>query len=302
MAADIKRYWQRHEHWSVLADTLKGRITKARTLSLWLSLGGAVLHTLTGFLRWPLAAKAASLGGALALAAVPFIAPRVLSADNIRKWLRARSVSEGLKSQVFRFLAGGPPYTGADRDAVFEKTCHDTEKWVDELATDLASVTVSDSPVPAVSDPDSYVRLRVTEQIESYYRPKARLNARQARRFARLELATAALAAVLGTVSSALQFGESGAKATGAWVAVLTTIGASIAAHAAASRFDLQARTFFATARELEDLRSLWEGQRAAGHAPGGEAWADLVGRCEDVISAENRGWMAKLDPEEKTT
>jgi hypothetical protein len=28
--------------------------------------------------------------------------------------------------------------------------------------------------------------------------------------------------------------------------------------------------------------------------------WSEFVRTCEDVIAAENRGWMAKLDDEEK--
>jgi hypothetical protein len=74
---------------------------------------------------------------------------------------------------------------------------------------------------------------------------------------------------------------------------VLTTTAGAVAAHAAASRYDLQATTFFATARQLEDLAHEWKA--SARDAPSKE-WSDFVRACEEAISAENRAWMAKLD------
>jgi hypothetical protein len=74
---------------------------------------------------------------------------------------------------------------------------------------------------------------------------------------------------------------------------VLTTIGGSIATHAAAGRYDFQAATYYATARQLLDLAIGWE---AGGKAAPSKEWSEFVRGCEEAISAENRGWMAKLD------
>jgi hypothetical protein len=30
------------------------------------------------------------------------------------------------------------------------------------------------------------------------------------------------------------------------------------------------------------------------------DRWSEFVTACEEAISAENRGWMAKLDPDEQ--
>jgi hypothetical protein len=293
--ADVATYWRRHLQWSDLANQLKSSITKARTWALWLGVVGAVLQTVAAVSPTSWVAKGAALGGAIVLALVPIIAGALLGAESVRKWLRARSVSEGLKSNVFRYLAQGLPFDGSDRDTRFDAACKDAEKWVDELAVELAEVPLRDAPVPAVQDENGYVSLRVTEQISNYYRPKARQNASRARFFRRAEFVIALMAAVLGAVATALQWSDSDKKTIGAWVAVFTTIGATMAAHAAASRYDLQARVFYATARELEDLLQGWK-RRAIGVA----TWAEFVARCEDTISAENRGWMAKLDPAEK--
>jgi hypothetical protein len=289
--------WQRHRQWSVLADRLKRRITWSRTIALVLSAAGALLQTLSaslkgGHLSGPLAAV-----GAAALVLVPFMGRNFLSPEQVRGWLRARSASEGLKSLVFRFQASAAPFDGADRAQKLDKTSKELESWTAALANELATVPTDGVKPPRTLKPELYLSDRVAQQIDEYYRPKARTNAKRATLFRWLELGMAAAAAVLGTIAAALQFGsQKGGPA--AWAAVLTTIGGAFASHAAASRYEQQARTYFATARQLEDLRRERDADPNSGSPA---AWTAFVSACEDVISAENRGWMAKLDPEEKS-
>ncbi len=129
----------------------------------------------------------------------------------------------------------------------------------------------------------------VRQQIDRYYRPKARFFAKRSEQFRHAEIALAGFAAVVGAVATySREF-----RMLGPWVAVITTVSGSIAAHGAAGRFDFQATTFYATARQLEDLVEDWT---AAGKTAPGAEWSEFVHACEDAISAENRGWMAKLD------
>jgi hypothetical protein len=235
--------------------------------------------------------------GAVALVLVPFIAKFFLTTEQVRQWLRARAGSEGLKSLIYRFQARAAPFANADRAAVLLDAAKHSDDWLDKLAEELAGEANDREPAPGVLEPEAYVRVRVEDQVE-YYRKHARANAARARRFRRLELIAAAAAAILGAGATALKLApKAELGGLGAWVAVITTIGGAVAAHAAASRYDQQARVFFATARRLEDLRNDW---RARGQPQDGARWSEFVTACEDAISSENRGWMAKLDPEEQ--
>jgi hypothetical protein len=99
----------------------------------------------------------------------------------------------------------------------------------------------------------------------------------------------ACLAAILSAIATLVS--DLNSALIGPWVAVVTTIGGTIAAHAAANPYDFQATTFFATARQLSDLV-----QQASGKRPPSKEWSTFVRSCEEAISAENRAWMAKLD------
>ncbi|MEO5709963.1 MAG: SLATT domain-containing protein [Nocardioidaceae bacterium] len=93
--------------------------------------------------------------------------------------------------------------------------------------------------------------------------------------------AIALLAAALGTASLA------------PWIAVVTMVGTSVAVHVAASRYAFQRIEFLRSAGQLRTLCS--EFQLAS---TTGARRSELVIMAEEVISVENKAWMAKLAEE----
>ena len=282
----VQELWDDHAAWSVTADRLKSTRSLWRSAALILTVAGAALQTWASAIAQPKALI--GMIGFVFLAFVPFITAKFLAPDGTGKWLRARSISEAIKSEIFWCRAGADPYAGPDALENLRRKVREIRSWGKGLELDRARAVAPPNQAPPPLDPDGYLKARVHQQISTYYRPKARLNARRAEQARWLETAFAALAALLGAYAS-----FAGSKAFGPWVAVLTTSGGSISAHAAAGRYDFQATTFFATAQQLEDLSHDW--QMPAKSAPSKE-WTEFVRDCETVISAENRGWMAKLD------
>ena len=139
---------------------------------------------------------------------------------------------------------------------------------------------------------EPYFAVRVTDQIDSYYRRRAGELQARLRWFRATEIALAVLGAAFGAMAAAL-----GGPLFAPWIAVVTTITAALAVHVAATRYEFQLIEFLRTADRLEQLRS-------AAAAGGSAAELDaLVVSAESVISIENQGWMAKLaedSPEQK--
>jgi hypothetical protein len=291
----VQALWDEHVSWSRAADSLKARRTRWGVIVLVLTIVGAVFATLAGNLREsvngiPVRVVVAS-AGTVALALVPFLSGSLLSPENTRKWLRARSVSEGIKSEIYTFCAGAEPYNQDDAIGALRQKVHIIEDWAKDIERERVAVGSPSEPAPLSLDADSYLDSRVSQQVEHYYRPKAQRNAQLAARFQRLGITLAGLVAVLSAIAT--KYGSPGSAALGPWVAVLTTIGASIATYAAGSRYDFQATTFYATARQLLDLALTW---KSSGKTAPSKEWSEFVRACEEAISAENRGWMAKLD------
>jgi hypothetical protein len=292
---------RQQRQWSQVADGLKVRITRARVLVLSCSAVGAALQTLSAmYAEAPDVKQGLAVLGTIALGLVPILSAAGLRPRNVRLWLRSRSVSEGLKSELFRFRAGVAPYVGTEleRTATLQAKGREIQRWLPELSADeIANVDVQREPVPSGPFTSAdYLKERVENQIAGYYARTARENARRMRIFRGLELAFAIAAFVLGTIASATPASTS---LLGSWVAVLTTVGGSLMAHAASSKYDHQARSYYATKQQLQDLLAGWNERRAEPFSQ--DAWATFVLACEECISAENRGWMAKLDPEEQS-
>lgn len=139
---------------------------------------------------------------------------------------------------------------------------------------------------------DEYVKNRVNDQIEKYYRPKGRENAVAAKKLHNLEFYLGLLAVVMGALASAATAtGLKELSLLGPWVAVVTTAGAAVTAHLAASRYDHQAMTYFGTADRLIGLRDEWF---ANPNRQDPNCVAKFVDDCEHAISTENEAWLAE--------
>lgn len=281
----IKELWRRQSIWSQTANRMKGSIGRARSAALALTVGGAVLATLAG--RLPAAQATASsllaVAAAVGVGLVPVLRPR-WSGRVLRDWTRARSVSEALKGEVYLYLARAGDYRNDDRDRRLRVCTDRTRQEAADLLWRSVNVEPAERALPDVDDYASYLRVRVDGQVEGYYRPKARQLQVRLSQFRRVELVLAVAGVVLGALAASLA--EVG---LGAWIAVVTTASASVAAHVGAARYEYQLIEYLRTADELSRLR------RDAAATTSPAELDQLVVRCERIISIQNEGWMAKL-------
>jgi hypothetical protein len=271
----LLRVWRLQSLWSRTADRLKADVTRKQTLSVCLIVCGALaaavaldfgLSSAPGKVFSFVAAAATGLGG---------LVQQRIGADAVQSWTRARSVAEELKSEVYRVLSGTAPAGLADRAAALEATAAD-------LLPHTAGIIPADRELPAVHDVDSYLRVRVIGQLDRYYRPRAERLARTTRSLRRLTAALTAAGLVIGAAAGTWE-----ADGLAVWVPVITTVAAAITGYGAATRSDHHLVEYLRTATELERLLA----RRAAGLVPDDA----VVGLAEQVISAQNEGWMARL-------
>ncbi|HEY3893775.1 MAG TPA: DUF4231 domain-containing protein [Pseudonocardiaceae bacterium] len=269
------------------------RIGRARAAALTITICVSVLGALAGVLAGPLPLVSRAMGGAAAFgAALLPVLRRGWSGRALRDWTRARSVSEALKSEVYLSLAGAGDYRGDVHSArLREKTDAVRGDGSDLLRYQVGIVSVH-RELPPVDDVSSYFAVRVTDQIDNYYRRRAGELQVRLWWFRATEIALAVLGAAFGAMAAAL-----GGPFFAPWIAVVATITAALAVHVAATRYEFQLIEFLRTADRLEQLKS-------AAVAGGSVTELDaLVVSAESVISIENQGWMAKLaedSPEQK--
>ncbi|HTZ29727.1 MAG TPA: DUF4231 domain-containing protein [Streptosporangiaceae bacterium] len=280
--------WDKQSVWSQAADRMKAGIERARAAALGLTIMAAVLTTLAT----QVASLSSAVGKALAIAAAVSVglapvARSRLAAVPLADWTRARSVSEGLKSEMYTYLAGAGEYRGDGRDQQLGARTQQVLTDADDLIRHTAGLGPVKRSLPHISDAGTYLTGRLDPQLDWYSMRAGTLRTKLA--WVRYVLiALSALGVALAALAATLAL-----TAAAAWVAVATTVGTAVAAYAAASRYEYQLVEYLRTAAQLERLRTGW----TTGSHDTAAADAFVLG-SEQVISVQNEAWMAKwADP-----
>jgi hypothetical protein len=281
--------WHRQSVWSQTADRLKEGPSRVRGLRLALTVAAAALALSASQV------KAVSLGASIGLAAAAALALAGagllrgwVSPDQARRWTRARSVSEAVKTEMFLFLARSGAYEAADADRRLEAEVGRLEREAGDLQRYTAGVRATERSLPDVHDADSYLDVRVRQSLlEGYFEPKALLMRQRMRLLKAAEVTLALIAAALAATAAAW-------PGVAAWAAVVTTAGGAVAAYIAGERYEF---LWIEYSRTASELRRLLSRRTAADGRPLSDS--ELVQECEQVISAQNQAWMAKWGEED---
>ncbi len=281
--------WRRQSIWSQTAGELKAGSRRLWGIRMVLTAAAAALALAGSQVKTVSlpASIALAVAAALSMAAVALLRGRQ-NVEQVRRWTRARSVSEAIKTEVFLFLSQSGSYDGPDRERRLEAEVQRLEHEVGDLQRYTDGVRAKDRSLPAVHDVASYLDVRVRQsQLEGYYEPKARLMRQRLRTLKAVEVTLALVAAALAAVAAIW-------PSVGVWAAVVTTAGGAVAAYVASERYEFLWIEYSRTAselRRLHDRRTAADGRPISG--------SELVAECEQVISVQNQAWMAKWGEEE---
>lgn len=284
--------WQRQSVWSQTADKLKAGPQRLWGLRLGLTVAAAAMALAGSQL------KAVSLPPSIALAVVAALALAAAgllrgrqNVEQVRRWTRARSVSEAIKTEVFTFLTRSGTYSTPDRERRLEAEVQRLQREAGDLHRYTEGLQAKDRPLPAVHDVDSYLEVRVRQsQLDGYYEPKARLLRERLRVMKAVEVTLALVAAGLAAVAAI-------SPSVGAWAAVVTTAGVAVATYVASERYEF---LWIEYSRTASELCRLVDRRTAADGRPLSDS--ELVSECEQVISVQNQAWMAKWGEESGAT
>jgi hypothetical protein len=289
--------WDEQSRWSQRGNDLRDEITRNRGRMLVLVAAAAVLATASAPLAelTPWAGRVAVIG-ALVAGAVAARLRSSIDRTRVGVWTRTRSVSESLKMLTYSYLAGVGPYRGADARAELEKAVDALLASAGSLVAEASTKTAVVRDLPPVHGVADYLVERVERQRVGYYAKQAGIMAAKADRFSRLE----SMLFYVGAALSAVVLVFPGPWLA-PWVAVLTTIAAAIAAHAAVQRYGTLQLEYAQAAHELGRLLS---GRRPTAALTPEQAQAQddaFVAAAESVISNQNETWMANsLEASEK--
>src|SRR5207302_4452177 len=95
----------------------------------------------------PLSGRVLGLFAGVTVGIAPIL-NRHAGTSQVAAWTRARSASEGLKTEVYEYLAGGSAYTGADRDRQLGTRSRAIVAAVSDLLPHTAGIVPDSKPIP----------------------------------------------------------------------------------------------------------------------------------------------------------
>lgn len=293
LTSALKYIWGQYRTWDLTALALKQSVTRWRDIVLALSIGGAVLGTLSHQINsWKVVAMpgwlATTLGvlGGIALGLAGYFTKELLNPGPEAKAVRARAAAEAFKSNAYLVATGAPPYASATTaDELLAKSKEIRGNVEDLTPLAITSAQEAEGTPQAPLSVDDYIRQRVVQQIDEFYLPRVRLNAKKLATGRRLSLILGAFAIVLGLWSAK-------SASVAGWVAVVGTITAAVAAYQLAERYQFLSVSYQATADRLKWLKTKWElDSQAQSNLAAQQAF---IVACENAISTENSAWMAE--------
>ena len=90
--------------------------------------------------------------------------------DQVHTWTRARSASEGLKTEVYSYLAGGSAYVGQDTDHELGVRSRRIVDAVGDLLRTTVGVQPAEKPIPGVYE-RRLLRRRARDPADRTLRP-----------------------------------------------------------------------------------------------------------------------------------
>ncbi len=292
-ASALEYAWGEYRVWAATARKQRAEIFSWRFRVLILTVVGAILGTLShemanlgfdGDSWFSLPAIIGFLSG-ISIALAAFFSKEILSPERERRWVRARSMAEALKAETYLFRTGVPPYDTPDAATHLVERVDELLKTVGDVqAVTLLTEQKRERLPKETLSVSEYIEERVNDQIDNFYRPRAREYERVVACGRTISIILGALAAVLGVLGTT--------EWTAGWVAVITTITASIAAYLYAGRYQYLIVSYQATAKQLEALKTRWIVSGRPEEDPAERS--RFIQECEEAISVENNAWMAK--------
>lgn len=223
----------------------------------------------------------AGAAAALALTSAGIVQQRFLNADQVTRWIRTRSASESLKSEVSRYLARSSPYDNANRIQLFSSNIQTVQESAKDALLDLERIIADGNPIPRIEDFASYLKNRAEHQ-RSWHRQRISDHQRAARTLRGAEISATLMAAILAAVGASLN-----TSVLSGWIAVGTTIGAALAAHLAASQHDRIAASYAVTADRLGLLIETLQPHPEIANKN------EFVANVEACLAAQNDSWLS---------
>jgi hypothetical protein len=276
-SAGVSAAWSLYRQCAATSRFHKAQLELFTKLGLWLGILAAAIGTVAPYV--PVNSKITGVVGSLLLAFAGAAGTYALAGNRDQLWLKCRAAGEALKSSVYLYCAGVPPFDAPNRTEALGQRVEKALKDLQGLA--LRPGKIDNPPGPLTMA--EYLAVRVDDQI-NWYTGSFNKYQKKADFWRFMALAGTCASLILGGISAIVSLSP--------WIALLATVTASVTAFVKNQRYEAMIGLYQATAMRLQMLKDQWTD---SGKTEADTADRDsLIQRCEETMSLENGAWMAQ--------
>lgn len=308
MQPALEFVWGQYRTWALTGRALKNKLQRWKRIVLALTIIAAVAAVVPAAF-FPAQPEATEVEGqepvqddwmvwrvtlgiiaGVAVAATSFVAANIVTQENERNWIRARSAAEAFQREAYLFILHAPPYNDSRAAAKLFARSEELLKSMNDIAAVALTKAEARKRIPTLDMAiPEYMEKRVLDQVYTYYLPTAARYQVYLKRGRMVTYWLGFLAVVLGTAvftewSSAPLF-----------IALVTSVAASVTSYISSNRYDYLVVSYQASANRLLMLNARWH-QVDENNTT---AQRNFVREAEDTIAIENSAWMVELSPQD---
>ncbi len=291
--AALIHVWGQRRVFAATSRKRKEWITRWRVIVLGLTIAGAIFGVSSKQVTGP-DWLTRTLGGlsALAVGFAAYFGKEALTTSGKQEWVRARSAAEALKSLTYLYVTRTPPFEKDNAPVELMARTRELEETNSDFSLESLDEQEKQDGIPSYGmTVDQYIDKRIKDQKDTYYTKQISRNQKRLTLGNNTRLALGGLAVLLGGLKAmGVPFN------TAVWVAVTSTVSASIASFLFAERYSYLSLSYQSTARRLDRLLTEWEISEKSDTDR-----IKLITECENTISIENKTWLAEWGKRDKT-
>lgn len=280
--------WGQYCGYSATSREKKASLGKWQKLVLCFTITGAVFGVLSQNLeKYALWSQCLGAFAGVLIALSAYFSKEFIKPEKERLWVQARSIAEVLKSEAYLYVTGVHPYdTREAAEKLNEKAAELEARVKGFTAMDLKDKEKKEMPTKPMTI-ECYIKERIEDQRDGYYIPTADKYEKYAKRWNIVRWVLGVIGVILAVFNG---MGISGY--IGGWVAVVSTITVTVVAHISANRYNYLMLSYRSAAQNLKRNLSEWGGRIITDK--------ELIIKCEETISSENKVWLLEWSKEKE--
>jgi hypothetical protein len=288
--AHYYRVWEQYREFALTSRKLKATWDQYQKIFFWMTIGGTILAAAGTKIILPIddstVVRILGASGAVLLGLVGFLSKEFFSPSQELLWTKTRAIAEALKSEVYLYATGTPPYNNTSAGTELRRKADEQIGNAVSLFSGLEKADSKKAPdIPLKLE--KYLQERIKDQ-EKYYEKAAKKASDSFKQWRSIQLTLGIIVVILGAMAGLGIYIDK----INALIVLISALTGITTSYAITCRYEYLCKSYGCLSSRMRDLAA--EGKVTSNPA-------EFITKCEVELSAEHRSWLTEWQKKSET-